>query len=162
MSKIDRLRTALATWAVVAAVGADAFAQPGGKRIAEGLVVEPISEIGVADLWRLSVPVNIVSKKGKPPGGVVAIWNFNGENAPRDGDWQAVGVIVDGFGDIAEKPVGLRVWAKQGAPIVAAELAPEPGYAVLFSVSIGKMKFALAHTPAGQVLIDGDAIGAIE
>lgn len=139
-----------------------ATAQPDGMRIGSDLIVETIDRISSEDLWHLAVPQHVPSKSGNPPGGVIGLWNYGRENRRTDGDWFAVCILMDGFGDIAERPVAMRVWSRSPANASVIERPPGVGLAVAFEVAVGQSKFTVSHTPMGEVRLNDQKIGQIQ
>lgn len=140
-------------------LASEAAAQPDGLRVAPDLIVETVEEVSSEELWHLSVPQHFFSKSGRPPGGVIALWIYDRESRPSDGDWIAVCLLMDGFGDIAEKPVAIRVWGRSPAKPAVTERTPDAGSAVLFDVTLNQNSFTLSHTPLGAVFVNSEKIG---
>lgn len=140
---------------------ANAEAQPQGLRVGANLIVERVSEIDSRELWHLGIPKHAFSSMGKPPGGAVGMWTYGSESAPHEAGWFAVCLVLDGFGDVAETPVALRVWSKTQVTPTIVEQPPEAGRAVSFEIAIGQDRFVLSHTPSGTVFVNDQAMGEI-
>lgn len=141
--------------------GPAAQADPSGVRVSAGLIAEPVSEIGADELWHLSTPQHVFSKHGAAPGGVIGVWTYDRESGLRDGGWVAVCLIMDGFGDVAERPVAIRIWAQTYAAARITERPPGANRSVAFEIGVGTETVLLSHTPEGQVFLGDHAIGQI-
>jgi len=140
----------------------EAAAQPDGRQVAPDLIIETVDQVSAEELWHLSFPQHVVSKVGKPPGGVIGLWNYGRENRRTDGGWFAVCILLDGFGDIGEKPVAIRVWSRSPADATVTERLPDQTSAMLFEVAVGQSTFTISHTPMGAVFLNGEKIGQIQ
>lgn len=69
---------------------------------------EQIERVSVKELWSLTANPPIFSNRGA----VMGYWSFDVENRPARGEWFGVGIVLAGFGDIDEVPVGVLVWAR--------------------------------------------------
>ena len=145
----------------LAILTAGAQAQPSGIRIAPDLIVETVSEIDTGQLWHLSPPEHQPSKQGKPPGGIIGVWTYSDESGLYKDGWIAICLIMDGFGDIAETPVAIRVWAKSRAKPRITERAHGGDHALSFEIKVGADSFILAHTPLGVVFVNDQKVGEI-
>lgn len=140
----------------------EAVAQPTGLQVAPDLIIETVDQISAEELWHLSIPQHVASKVGKPPGGVVGLWNYGRENRRTDGGWFAVCILLDGFGDIGEKPVAIRVWSRSPSDATVTERSPDQASAMIVEVAVNQSRFTISHTPMGTVFLNGDRIGQIQ
>lgn len=155
-----RARFAILTPALALAASA-AQAQPAGLRITPDQIVETVTEIAASELWRLSTPEYHYGRIGKPPGGVIGVWTYGRESQLARDDWFAVCLVIDGFGDIAETPVAVRVWGRSSGQVSVAERAPEAGTVQTFELAVGSGRLVLSHTALGLVYVNGHQVGEI-
>lgn len=146
---------------------ATAQADPVGVKVGNSLLVERIDQINVSEFWKLAKQPSLYSDKGNPPGGALGLWLHDYEQAPREGDWVAVGLIGVGFGDLGETPIMIRVWAKSptgimGAKLAVVEVRAKSDQAMAFDVGFRGQHFMLTTTPEGLVHLDDSEIGSIE
>jgi len=144
-----------------------ALADPTGIAVGDTMLAERVQQLSVSEFWQLGPGEVSYPKQANPPGGVLSLWLHDYEQAPRDGDWVAVGLIGVGFGDLGEVPVLVRLWAKSpseimGAKIAVSERRAQPGQATAFDINFRGQYILLATTPSGAVQLDGQHIGAIE
>lgn len=69
--------------------------------------VEIVQEIPINQIWQMKFVGRITSRYG-----TIGYWRFDPESAPVAGDWTGSGLILAGFGDVAETPIGVRLWSK--------------------------------------------------
>jgi hypothetical protein len=72
----------------------------------ESVRFEKVDCISVKDLWSFARSEHVYSEIGA----VLGYWEYDVEDAPRQGEWVAIGIVLAGFGDIGEKPVAAIVW----------------------------------------------------
>jgi hypothetical protein len=153
---------AIATLLFVALLrSADAEAQPQGTQIGSDVVVERVSVIDTRELWHLGVPQHVISRIGKPPGGVIGLWQYDSESGLRNEGWITICLIMDGFGDLAETPVALRVWSKSPTVATINEQPPGANRAVSFAITVNEERFFLSHTADGRVFLNDELVGEI-
>lgn len=152
----------LTACATTTAVSADAETVASAPAESVTIKAEVIENISAKELWHSLAPVIYRS----PGGAVIGYWAAGTENEPISGDWTSPGVVMAGLGDIDEKPVAVRIWTKASDRFLRDQSLAESengnDAVALFGGSEGKVSLRFAVMPSGEVLINGEDIGAVE
>lgn len=93
----------------IGAIASDTARAEDDALFGDYLRVQKAETISAEELWNLGS--DQVVCRAQLPAIIYKIFDY--EDRPADGDWVAHGILMVGGGDIAEKPVVVRVWIKR-------------------------------------------------